>query len=106
MLPAYPNGLRIAVDNAARRRHVKLRIAAEADSLLAEKKIIHREGCDTVTSTQTLDKKMRQGVVEARRIVNPSLPRIIMVTIMQRPLSRAEREVSRMVRLLVTGSAV
>lgn len=107
VLPAYPNGLRIAVDSAARRHHVKLRIVAEADSLLAQKKIIYREGCYAVLSAQTVDKETRQGVFEARRIVNPTLPRIIvMATTTQRPLSRAAREVARMVRQLVMESAI
>lgn len=107
VLPAYPNGLRIAVDSTARRQHVKLRIVAEADSLLAQKKIIHREGCYAVLSAQTVDKETRQGVFEARRIINPTLPRIIvMATTTQRPLSRAAREVARIVRQLVTDPAI
>lgn len=107
VLPANPNGLRVAVDDAARRRHLKLRVVAEADSLLAQKEIIHRQGCYAVLSAQTVDKEMRQGLFEARRIVNPTLPRlIVMSTTTQRPLSRAGREVSRIVKRLVSELAV
>jgi DNA-binding transcriptional LysR family regulator len=103
VLPANPNGLRIAVDSAARRQHIRLRIVAEADSLLAQKQIIHRQGCYAVLGAQTVDKETRQGLFEARRIINPALPRIIvMATTTQRPLSRAAREVSRIVRQLVS----
>lgn len=106
VLPANPNGLRIAVDTAARRQQIKLRIVAEADSLLAQKQIIHRQGCYAVLSAQTVDKEMKQGLFEARRIVNPSLPRlIVMATTTQRPPSRAAREVARIVRQLVADSA-
>lgn len=106
VLPAVPNGLRMAVDDASRRRNVKLNVVAEADSLLAQRAILHRQGCYAVLSAQTVDKEIRQGLFEARRIVDPALPRlIVMMTTTQRPLSRAAREVARIVRRLAVESA-
>lgn len=102
VLPAAPNGLRLAVDDVARRLRVSIRVIFEADSLQAQKEIIARERCFAVLSPQTIGKEVAQGLLEARRIVNPELPRlVVMSTTTQRPLSRAAREVSRIVRTLM-----
>lgn len=102
VLPAAPNGLRLAVDDAARRLRVRIRVIFEADSLQAQKEIIGRERCFAVLSPQTTVKEVAQGLVEARRIINPQLPRlVVMSTTTQRPLSRAAREVSRTIRRLM-----
>lgn len=107
VLPANPNGLRIAVDDAARRRRIKIQVVVEADSLLAQKEIIRRQGCYAVLSPQTVSKEVAQGLFEARRIVKPELPRlVVMLTTTQRPLSRAAREVLRIVRRLISCSVV
>lgn len=106
VLPAAPNGLRLAVDDAARRLRVNIRVIFEADSLQAQKEIIGRERCFAVLSPQTISKEVAQGLLEARRIVNPEVPRlVVMSTTTQRPLSRAAREVTRIVRRLM-GDAV
>ncbi len=102
VLPAAPNGLRLAVDDAARRLRVSIRVIFEADSLQAQKEVIGRERCFAVLSPQTIVKEVAQGLVEARRIVEPELPRlVVMSTTTHRPLSRAAREVSRLIRGLM-----
>lgn len=106
VLPANPNGLRVAVDEVARRLRMKMVVVAEADSLQAQKEIIHQQGCYAVLSPQTVRKEVAQGLFEARRIIEPELPRlVVMSTTTQRPLSRAAREVARIVRQLVTAPA-
>jgi DNA-binding transcriptional LysR family regulator len=105
VLPAAPNGLRLAVDDAARRLRVSIRVIFEADSLQAQKEIISRERCFAVLSPQTVGKEVAQGLLDARRIANPQLPRlVVMSATTQRPLSRAAREVSRIVRRLMGES--
>lgn len=102
VLPAAPNGLRLAVDEAARRLRVSIRVIFEADSLQAQKEIIARERCFAVLSPQTVRKEVAQGLLEARRITDPQLPRlVVMSATTQRPLSRAAREVARIVRRLM-----
>jgi LysR family nitrogen assimilation transcriptional regulator len=106
VLPAIPNGLRVAVDDVARRLRIRINIVAEADSLQAQKEIIHRQGCYAVLSPQTVSKEVAQGLFEARSICEPELPRlVVMSTTTQRPLSRAAREVSRIVRQLLVDPA-
>ena len=88
VLPAVPNGLRLAVDDAARRLRMKLDVAFEADSLEAHKAIVGRLGCYAVLSSQTISKEVAAGAFVARRIVDPDLPRlVIMSTTTHRPLS-------------------
>jgi DNA-binding transcriptional LysR family regulator len=106
VLPANPNGLRVAVDDAARRLGFKVEVVSEADSLEAQKEIISRQGCYAVLSPQTVQKEVASKLFEARRIVEPELPRlVVMLTTTQRPLSRAAREVSRIVRRLIASHA-
>ncbi|MGH2376578.1 MAG: LysR family transcriptional regulator [Nitrososphaera sp.] len=105
VLPANPNGLRVAVDAAARRLRIEIHVVSEADSLQAQKEIIRRRNCYAVLSLQTVSNEVAQGLFEARRIVEPELPRlVVMSTTTQRPLSRAAREVSRIVRRLIAAS--
>ncbi|MGT2455550.1 LysR family transcriptional regulator [Cupriavidus basilensis] len=102
VLPASPNALRVAVDDAARRLHVGIDVVIEADSLEAQKSIISRQGCYAVLSPQTVAKEVAAGQFEARRIVDPELPRLVVLsTTTHRPLSRAAREVARIVRRLI-----
>jgi DNA-binding transcriptional LysR family regulator len=104
VLPANPNGLRVAVEDVARRLRVKLEVLCEADSLEAQKAIISRQGCYGVLSPQTVTKETANGMFEARRISDPELPRlVVMSTTTQRPLSRAAREVARIARRLIVA---
>lgn len=106
VLPAAPNGLRVAVDDVARRLRVGIQVIFEADSLQAQKEIISRQACYAVLSPQTINREVAQGIFDARRIVEPELPRlVVMSTTTQRPLSRAAREVSRIVRRLMGSPA-
>jgi LysR family transcriptional regulator, nitrogen assimilation regulatory protein len=60
-----------------------------------------------VLSPQTITREVASGSFEARRIVDPELPRkVVMSTTTQRPLSRAAREVARIVRRLVASVGV
>jgi DNA-binding transcriptional LysR family regulator len=104
VLPSNPNGLRVAVDDVARRLRTTMHVVAEADSLQAQKEIIRHEGCYAVLSPQTVVNEVTRGLFEARRIAEPELPRlVVMSTTTQRPLSRAAREVSRIIRRLVAA---
>lgn len=102
VLPANPNGLRAAVDDVARRMRLKLNVVVEADSLAAQMAIISRQGCYAVLSPQTVTEDVACGRLDARRIIEPEMPRlVVMSTTTQHPLSRAAREVARLARLLI-----
>lgn len=102
ILPANPNGLRLAVDDAARRQQVRLNVVAEADSLLAQKKITLRKGCFAILSAQTVANEVHLGLLNSVPLVKPTVPRlVVMATTTQRPLSRAARAITRLVRSVI-----
>ncbi len=102
VLPANPNGLRATVDSAARRLRIQLNVVVEADSLEAQKAIIRQQHCYAVLSPQTITAEVAAKLFQARRIIEPRLPRlVVMLTTTQRPPSRAAREVARLIRHMV-----
>jgi LysR family nitrogen assimilation transcriptional regulator len=99
VLPVSLNGMRMTLDEHARRHRVKLQVVAEADSLEAQKAMVRREGCYAVLGLATVAPEVASGQLQARRIVEPELPRlIVMSTTPHRPLSRAARHVTAIVR--------
>jgi DNA-binding transcriptional LysR family regulator len=101
VLPAPPNGTRLAIDRVARRLGVRLRIVVEADSLEAQKALVARQGCATITDPKTFEKEVASGQFEARTISNPRIERSVVIsTTTHRPMSRASREVVAAIRRL------
>lgn len=102
VLPAAPNGLRLCVDEEARRRGVRLNVVLEADSVEAQHAIISRERCYALWSQHSVRLQRFDAYFAARRITDPRLPRCVMMkTTTHHPLSRASREVARILRRLV-----
>jgi LysR family nitrogen assimilation transcriptional regulator len=102
VLPSTPHGLRVAVNAMARSKRIKMNVVAEADSFEAQKAIVSRQGCFMVLSPETGERELASGVFQAREIVDPNMPRlVVMSTTTHRPLSRAAREVAGIVRRLV-----
>jgi len=102
VLPASPNGLRLCVDEEARRRGFRLNVVLEADSVEAQHAIISRERCYALWSENSVRLQRFDASFAARRIIDPRLPRSVMMkTTTHHPLSRASREVARILRRLV-----
>lgn len=103
VLPTAPNGLRVQMDDVARRLRVPLQVVSEANSLEAQKAIISRQRCYAVLSEHTVQQERLDDAFATQRIVEPTLPRcVVMATTTHHPLSRAAREVARILRRLVT----
>jgi len=101
VLPAPPNGTRLAIDRVARRLGVRLHIVVEADSLEAQRALVARQGCATITDPKTFAKEVASGQFEARTISNPRIERSVVIsTTTHRPMSRASREVVTAIRRL------
>ncbi len=102
VLPAAPNGLRLRVDEEARRRGLQLNVVLEADSVEAQHAIISRERRYALWSQHLVRLQRFDAQFAARRITDPRLPRCVMMkTTTHHPLSRASREVARILRRLV-----
>lgn len=99
VLPASPNGLRLIVDEAARRKGVALTVVLESDSLNALKQVVRNCGAFTVLSHQAISEEVAKGLLACSAIDNPQLSRAATLsTSTQRPLSRAARDVATVMR--------
>lgn len=102
VLPASPNGLRVLLDETARKQRLKLNVVLEADSLDAQKAVVRRCACYALLPSQAIFEELASGALSASRVVKPELTRAVVVTAnTQRPMSRAGREVLRTVRRVV-----
>jgi len=102
VLPAAPNELRLRVDEEARRRGLRLNVALEADSVEAQHAIISRGRRYALWSQHLVRLQRLDARFAARRVIDPPLPRcVLMKTTTHHPLSRASREVARILRRLV-----
>ncbi|WP_439587240.1 LysR family transcriptional regulator [Hydrogenophaga sp.] len=105
VLPAAPNGLRVRVEEVARRLGIRLNVVLEADSVEAQRAIIARDRCYAMWSQHSVRQAGADTLFASRRIVEPRLPRyVVMQTTTHHPLSRASREVARILRRLVLAA--
>lgn len=105
VLPAAPNGLRVRVDDEARRQGVRLNVVLEADSVEAQHAVISRQRCYALWSQHSVRMLQLNTRFAARRIIEPRLPRYVMMkTSTHHPLGRASREVARILRRLVVAA--
>jgi DNA-binding transcriptional LysR family regulator len=99
VLPSHPNGLRVLLEETARKQNVHLNVVIEADSLVAQREIVRRCGCCSVVATHALEEISRDGALVGSFITEPELLRfIVLVTTQQRPLSRAARVILQAIR--------
>ena len=104
ILPGAPNGLRVALDQCARRKRVELSVVLEADSLPIQKDVVAEGGGWTILAGHAVSQDVRDRRLQAARIVTPSIDRIItLCTTTRRPLSQAAREVARLSSEIVAG---
>ncbi len=105
VLPAAPNGLRVRMEDVARRVGIRLNVVLEADSIEAQRAIIARERCYVMWSQHSVRQSGIDAMFASRRIVEPRLPRyVVLQTTTHHPLSRAAREVARILRRLVLAA--
>lgn len=99
VLPGIPNGLCVTLDRLGKRHHVRLVVAMEVESLTMQKDLAAAGTAHTVLSGNAVLHEVKAGMLQASRIVNPGIDRIIsLVTTTHHPLSFAAREVARLMR--------
>lgn len=102
VLPGPPNGLRVILDQLARRKGISLSVVLEANSLPVQKDIVAGGGVYTVLAGYAAGREVREGRLQAARLVSPGIERIVTLGITnQRPASLASREVARLIRRIV-----
>lgn len=105
ILPGPPNGLRIVLDQLAKKHGVRLSVVMEANSLPIQSDIVADGGGYTVLAGYAAARGVEAGLLQASRIVNPGIERTVTLGLSHRPASLATREVARMIRRIVDDMA-
>lgn len=103
VLPGMPNGLRVALDQIARRQKegFRLNVALEADSLPIQRSMASHGEAYAVHGGVVVRRDVEAGIVSAARIVSPAIKRTMaLATTTQHPLSLAARETAKVLRAL------
>lgn len=109
LLPAAGHGLRLAIDRAAAAAGIGLRIDVEMDALASIRKAVAAGLGHTILSRAAVDEELRQGRVEARRIVEPVVMRTVVLAMRESQLHGAARDKvadeirAQIVRLVADG---
>lgn len=77
ILPGAPNGLRTTLDSMARQEHINLAPVIEADSLPLMRSLVAQERLYTVLPIHAVWQEVQDGRLQAARIINPPLQRIV-----------------------------
>lgn len=106
ILPGVPNGLRTALDAAARQARIVLTPVIEADSLPLQKQLTAQERLYTVLPLHAVWQEVQEGKLQAARIVEPSFKRTVaMAYAKAKGPSRAVTAVSALVVHIVREMA-
>ncbi|MDD3937631.1 LysR family transcriptional regulator [Rhodoferax sp.] len=102
VLPGAPNGLRLTLEQFAKRANINLRIVMEADSLPLQKEFAASGCAYAVLGGHAISREVNAGILQASRIIDAKLVRtVVLATTTQRPLSHAGREVGKELRLIL-----
>ena len=107
ILPGAPNGLRVILDQLARRRGITLNVVMEVNSLPVQRDIVaHNKDVYTVLAGYAAQSDVKAGLLQTARIVNPNIERIVTLALSnQRPATLAAREVARSIVAILEGMA-
>ena len=90
--------MRMVVDSLAKRMSVKLTIVAEADSVFAQQAMALECGCYMLRGENAFAAGKNEGHFSSAAIRNPHIHRrLVLLTVQQKPLSRAARDVASFV---------
>ena len=99
VLPNLPNGLRVALDQQARRKAIELSIAVEVDSIPIQKELAQQGFGHAVLALQAVQRELESGELQGARIVSPGIDRIVTLAASSRhPATLASRSVSQLLR--------
>jgi DNA-binding transcriptional LysR family regulator len=98
-----PNNLRAMLEQLARRKRIALNVVMETSSIRVQHAMVATGGCYTVSSFHSAGQDSHAALLQAARIVEPTLDRSFTVgTTTHHPLTRAAREVAKLIREVVT----
>jgi LysR family nitrogen assimilation transcriptional regulator len=98
VIPCSENGMRKIIDRAAARLKIKMRIAAEIDSLDATKEIVESGPERCILPLGAVHREVKAGRLIARRIENPQLEALlVLATPLHKPVTQLTSAVLRLV---------
>jgi len=98
ILPALPNGLRVALEAAAKRVGVTLVVPMEVESLTIQRDIAAAGSAYTILSGNAVAREVQAGLLQAARIVNPRIDRTVTAVLTSfRSVSLATRAVAQVI---------
>lgn len=80
VVPAPPSVLQKILRREARRQGISLLVAMEADSLTIQKEMAATAGVYTILGPQAMQRELREGTLQAAKIVDPVIERDIVLT--------------------------
>jgi len=106
ILPGAPNGLRTTLDALARQERIALGPVIEADSLPLQKSLAAQERLYTVLPLHAVWHEVREGTLQAARIVGPAMQRTVsLATARSKGPGKAISAVVAQIRVLVDEMA-
>ena len=106
ILPGAPNGLRTALDTIAKQQKISLEPKLEADSLPLMHSTVAEARLYTVLPLHAVWTEVRQGRLQAAKIVSPSLQRIVSMALSRnKGPARAVSVVAHEIEAIVEDSA-
>lgn len=103
VLPSHPHGIRVVVENAARRVKADLKIKFEADSFLVLKELAQLGLGYTVLPYTSFSREAEAGLLRHAPLVDPPVMRQLVLGTQINEESRARKTVVRLVRDEIKG---
>lgn len=104
VLPSPQHGLRVLIEDAARRRDLRLTVPIEADALQTIKDLVMRSMGYTILPLASVRQEMEMGKLTASPVTQPRLARtLVLAQPLGRPMSQAVRFFAEMLMEEVAG---
>ena len=105
ILAAQPNGLRTILEELARKKKLTLSVVMEANSLAIQKDIVAGGGVHTVLAGYAAMREVKEGVLQASRILNPEIERTVTLGMARnKSASLGAREVAKLIGKIVAAT--
>jgi LysR family transcriptional regulator, nitrogen assimilation regulatory protein len=99
VLPSRPSPWRHLLDEVSRQKGISLLVVLEADSLTIQKEVPAKGGAYAILGPYAMMEDVRQGRLQASRIVNPDLKRFVTLAMPKKgPLTLACKVVAQLIQ--------
>lgn len=98
-LPSQPHSLRMLLDNAAKKEHIKLNVTIDADSLLLRKDLVKSNTASTIISKSSIYNEIKDGSLKVAYLTEPKMTRKLFLAMpTDRPCTNATLKVSEILK--------